>query len=481
VTTAAVATRHVKPARSAGVSPAAFGWRDAGAPWLAAAAAVALVGCAHYTARPLPDGPNLATSASQLSVDVAKVRLEPLPPRAIDPAKGIDPVDAAILAVLGSPDLAAKRAAARVAEAQAFSAGLLPDPQIAFNADIPDHPSMAATAYGISPSIDITALITHAAAARAARAAARQANLDLLWSEWSTAQQARQYAVTALMNDQKAAVLAQLDAELAERARRSSAALARHDVTGAVASGDLAARLDADVQLSDTRVAAEKARGQLKALIGLAPEAELTLVDSVARRDPDPAAVRSALEAAPRRRPDLLALQAGYASQDANLRKAILAQFPLATLGYSRQRDNTNIGSNGVLGTITLPLFNGGRGEIAVQRATREQLAQEYRARLDQTQADVAQAQADLAAEQAELTRLETDVPRLESQARLARPAFAHGDLDSAAYLAIDQAVLKEVVAMWDTRLARRLADIGLETVLFLPPGEAAGPKVGQP
>ena len=439
-------------------------------------AAAGLAACAHYSAAPLPAGADLGTSAGRLSVDASRVRLAPLAPRRIDPAGGVDPVDVAILAVLNSPDLAAKRAAAHVAAAQAFSAGLLPDPQVAFNVDIPDHPSMATTAYGISPSIDISGLITHSATLAAARAAERQANLDLLWSEWSTAQQARQYAVTALMNEEKAAVLAQMDAALSERARQSGIALARRDVTGAVASADLAAKLDADVQLAAARVAGEKARNQLNALLGLAPAARLTLVDSRTPRDPDPAAVQSALAAAAGRRPDLLALKAGYDSQDATLRKSILSQFPLATLGYSRQRDNTGIGSNGALGTITLPIFNRNRGDIAVQRATRERLAQEYQARLDQTVADVAQAQADLAAAQADLGRFEADVPRLEAQASLARLAIARGDLDSAAYLAIDQAVLKEVVAMWDTRLARRLADIGLETVLFLPPAEAGRP-----
>ena len=111
-----------------------------------------------------------------------------------------------------------------------------------------------------------------------------------------------------------------------------------------------------------------------------------------------------------------------------------------------------------------------------MQAATREQLAQEYRARLDQTVADVAQARADLAAEAADRRRLEADVPRLEAEARHARPAFAKGDMDSAAYLALDQTALKEAAALWDTRLSQRLAAIGLETVLFLPPD-----AVGQP
>ena len=436
---------------------------------VAAGFAMALAGCAQVGERPLVAGPDLPTSAAQLSVDVSHLRLTPLPARAIDPARGLDPTDVAILAVLNSPDLAAKRATAHVAEAQAFSAGLLPDPQLALSADVPINPMQAVTAYGLTPSIDFQALITHAAALRAAKATARQANLDLLWSEWSTAQQARQDAVTVLLAEQKVAVLARMDAELAERSRQSGQALERRDVIAAVASADLAARLDADAQLATARSDARKARGQLNALIGLAPDVRLPLVDATVG-PPDPAALDTAMASLPERRPDLLALQAGYASQNATLRKSILAQFPLLTLGYSRQRDNTGIVSNGVAVSTTVPIFNRGRGDIGVQTATREQLAQEYRARLDQTVADVAQARADLVAEQANLRRLEADAPRLEAQARGARPAFATGDMDSAAYLALDQAALKTAAALWDVRLSQRLAEIGLQTVLFLPP-----------
>jgi cobalt-zinc-cadmium efflux system outer membrane protein len=442
----------------------------------AIAVAASLGGCAQDAARPLVDGPDLATKADQLSVDVSRIRLAPLTAHKVDPAKGVDPTDAAILAVLNSPDLAAKRAAAKVADAQVFSAGLLPDPQVALSADLPTNPLSYLTAYGITPSIDFTALITHAASLRAAKAAAKQANLDLLWSEWSTAQQARQYAVTVLINDEKAEVLARMDAELADRARQSDRALDRHDVTATVAGADLAAKVDADAQLALSRRDAEKARGQLNALIGLEPSVRLRLIDEAEPFELDPTALDAGLASLPHRRPDLLALQQGYASQNANLRKAILAQFPLVSLGYSRQRDNTGVLSNGIAAIVTVPIFNRNQGDISVQSATRERLAEEYRARLDQTVADVAQARADLAGEQTDVDRLAVDVPRLEAEARQARLAFARGDVESAAYLAIDQTALKELVALWDTRLTERLAAIGLETVLFLPPEDARRP-----
>jgi len=53
----------------------------------------------------------------------------------------------------------------------------------------------------------------------------------------------------------------------------------------------------------------------------------------------DTTAVRQALATLPARRPDLLALKAGYAAQDANVRKAILAQFPLNNLAASYAKD----------------------------------------------------------------------------------------------------------------------------------------------
>ncbi|MGI8841089.1 MAG: TolC family protein, partial [Caulobacteraceae bacterium] len=355
----------------------------------------ALCACATYKDRPLPAGPDLAASAARLSVDVSRLRLGPLKAHRLDPVDGLDPTDVAILAVLNSPDLAAKRALAKVAGAQAFAAGLLPDPQLTFTVDVPNPGQSATTAYNLNPNLDLVGLITHSSARKAARASANQADLDLLWAEWSVAQQARQLAVTVLADEAKAGVLGAIAAGLDARYAQSRRALATHDITAVTASADLAVKLDADAQLATTRRDAAKARGDLNALIGLAPTARLTLITGAAASEPDGAALDAALAALPARRPDLLALRAGYRAQDANLRKAILMQFPLINIGFSHQRDNTAIVSNGVSGTLTLPIFHRGRGEIAVQSATRERLLAEYHARLDQTVAEVAAARRD--------------------------------------------------------------------------------------
>jgi outer membrane protein, heavy metal efflux system len=360
-----------------------------------------------------------------LSVDVSRLRLGPLAAHRFDPARGLDPTDVAILAVLNSPDLAAKRATVQVAAAQAFSASLLPDPQLTFTLDVPVPGARATTAYNLNPNLDLVGLITHSTALKAARASAGQADLDLLWSEWNSAQQARRLAVTILAAEAKARVLGTIAAGLDAAYAGSRRALAAHDTTATVTASDLAVKIDADAQLAAALRDAAKARGELNALIGLAPAARLDLVAGGAASEPDGAALDAALAALPNRRPDLLALQAGYRAQNANLRKAILMQFPLINIGFSHQRDNTGIRSNGVSGILTIPIFNRGRGEIAVQSATRERLRAEYQARLDQSAADVAAARQGRAAGRANLARLKAAVPELAAAADTAAAAAA--------------------------------------------------------
>jgi outer membrane protein TolC len=272
-----------------------------------------------------------------------------------------------------------------------------------------------------------------------------------------------------LANEAKAGVLQTLADHLADRAARSTAALKRGDVTSAVAGADLAAKLDADAALASARHDAAKARGELNALLGLEPAAQLDLVAGDPVVDPGPAALDAAVADLPRRRPDLLALKAGYAAQDANLRKAVIARFPILNLGFNHASDTSAVITNGVAATLVIPIFNGGRGEIAVQSATREQLRAEYQARLDQSVADAAAARREREASRALIVQLQGQVPTLMAAAARAQAPYQRGDIDSAAYLAIEQSALSHQVALMDQRLAFELAGVSLETVLFLP------------
>jgi multidrug efflux system outer membrane protein len=439
-----------------------------------AASVLALAGCATYRPAPLPPAARLATGADALTTDVAGLRVAPLSAITIDPSSGFTPLDVAVLAVLNSPDLKARRTALGVPAAQVFAAGLLPDPQISVNLDQPIAGPDHATAYGVAPAFDIAGLLAVVDNERAARFTAKQANLDELWAEWTTAQQARQLAETVLTDDARAAFLRRILSAAADRADRSSKALARGDVTAQAAAADLAAKLEAETALATAEHDAAKARRDLNALIGLDAGVSLPLRHDGEPVANDAVAVAQTLASLPQRRPDLLALQAGYGAQDAKLRQAIIAQFPLAQIAFAYARDPTPTTTLGLAAVVALPIFNGHRGDVRVQEATREQLRAEYQARLDQTDAEVRAAAAELASAQAQAAVLRADLPRLQAMLAPAPAAFARGDLDSGTYLALVQTVVSKEADLEDRELAARMAEIQLETSLFVPPSALA-------
>ena len=440
---------------------------------LGIAAALAISGCATDRARPLARTPDLAASPQRLKIDVATLRVQPLKAIRVDLADGLDPLEVAVLAVLNSPDLEAKRRALGVSQAQVFAAGLLPDPQITAEVDKPVAGPDHQTAYTVGVNLDLAGLLARANARRAARFTARQADLDLLWSEWTVGQQARQLAETALAAERKAAYFRQVAAIAADRDARSNRALQHRDVTLQTASADLAVKLDAETQLATANHDALKARRDLNALLGLRADVVVPLAEALGEAAYDEAELSQAVAALPQRRPDLLALQAGYGAQDANVRKAIIAQFPLTGLALAFAKDPAGVVTQGLSASLFLPIFNGGRGEARVQIATREQLRAEYQAKLDAADAEARGAEAELIGARKFAALLRADVPRLEALVKPALTAYDRRDIDSQTYLTLSQAALSRRADLDDKELAARLAEITLETALFLPPAAA--------
>ncbi|HVN01061.1 MAG TPA: TolC family protein [Caulobacteraceae bacterium] len=436
-------------------------------------AALALAGCAAYGPAPLPTGPDLAAAPADLKTDIAPLRLEPLSTITIDPHAGLTPLGVAVLAAINNPDLRAKRAALGVRSAEVFAAGLLPDPQVATGFDQPIAGPDTHTAFNVSPSIDLAGLLAVASNKRAAKFTAKQADLDVLWAEWTTAQQARQLAETALTDEARAGFLSDILAAAANRAERSARAEQRGDVTAQTAATDLAAKLDVETQFETAQHDAAKARGDLNALLGLAADVRLPLVEDARPASYDPDEVKRALVDLSQRRPDLLALQAGYQAEDANLRKAILAQFPLAQIAFAYARDPTPTTTIGLSAVLAAPIFNGHRGDVKIQQATREQLRAEYQARLDAASAEATTAMAEIDSATAQAAILRADLPRLDAMLRPAPAALQRGDIDSQAYLALVQTVVSKRADLEDRELAARMAVIQLETALFAPPAEA--------
>jgi multidrug efflux system outer membrane protein len=395
------------------------------------AACVALPGCASYTPDPLP-----TTADSPESAAAPLDRRAPLDMDAV-----------ATLAVLNNPEINAARAKAKVAAAQAFAAGILPEPQLSASSDVPyDHVISPRDprypeyhAYGFTLGIDVRELLTHSSSRAAADAAYRQAQQELLWQEWQTVARARTLYVTQSIAAQRRAVLVPAEEQYALAAARSQRALARRDVTLEQAGADEAALAVVRTQLGTATREEIKAQHDLRALLGLAPDDTIPLKPLDAPSLPGRAEVAAAVDRLPVARPDLRALQQGYLSEEAKVRIAVLSQFPNIVVGFSRARDVSDVHTNGGAVSLNLPLFASSRGDIAVQRATRSELRAEYRARLDQARAEVWALWEQIGERRAELDGLDAHLPTLEQGVENARRGFSSGNLPAASYfIAVD-------------------------------------------
>lgn len=425
---------------------------------------VSLSGCAHYRARPLPTDVG-ARSVAELAAPTAA---DPdMPPHRFDPSDGLDVTELATLAVANNPALRSKRAALGIARAQAFAAGLLPDPQLSLGEDFPrSHAADLTRAFNLGLSADLGALLTRSSRVAAARAQARQVNLELLWAEWQTVAQARLLFDRVIRLRAKRALLQRECAALAPIAARVQAALRAGNLTHDSASSGLSALADARKLAADNAVALHQAEANLHGLLGLAPEARLTLVDAPYRADPDPRAIALALKSLPQRRPDLLALQTGYAAQEATLRGAIRAQFPAITLGVNTARDTSAIYTRGFSLGLNLPLFDRNRGNIAIASATREQLRDDYAARLLATRTDIRRLQDDLGTLDTQLQAQVAHARRLDRARDDAEAGWRQDLLDWPTYLAIRAHALGADLDLLDLRQQQATAAIALETLL---------------
>ena len=432
--------------------------RDLNTVWIAIFAATALLNaCAMYRPQPLPEAPDLEHQVPRLKIDARQLPLPQLRSHPFNPDDGLDMTEVAILAVINNPDLKARRLEAAIVGAQLFDARLLPDPQVSLNGAHPTSgPPPLTNAYGIGLNYDLMTLVTRGAGIGAARAGVRQVDLDILWQEWLTVQRARTFFVQGIEQARKLAMLRQAQTLFAKRYARSHRALEAGNLTLDVTGTDLTALLDANTRLNQMAQTANQTRHDFNLLLGLQPDAALKLTPLPALEPLKRTIPQETLADLPNRRPDLLALQAGYASQEEKVRLAILKQFPSLNLGLNWGRDTGDVTSFGVGITLNLPILNANRGQIAIQRATREQLAQAYQVQLDQslTQIDLLQTRYDLLSNAR--STLEQKLPILKRMVTKATQAYEAGNIDSLTY-----------VNMANTLLNQRLEAVGLEQSLW--------------
>jgi len=424
-------------------------------------AAIFVSGCAKYHPLPLPSAPDLAKTPS-LTAPASTFWPAGVKPHAF-PNHGLDETSVITLAVFDNPDLKAARLQAGVASAQLLQAGLLPDP--VFNAGY----ATSALQYGYSLGLneDIQALITRGAAKAGATAHQKQVLLDILWQEWQVAEKARELFIQTRANDQLEQVLTRTRDLFADRYRVDERVLEKGDVTYNVVSADLALLTGAETSLRQLETAGNLTRHQLNALLGLQPEVRLPLVGPAQSRMISQEQFRAALGQLGKTRVDLLALQAGYESQEQSVRQSILAQFPSMSAGIEQGRDPIEgvnyIGPNV---SLTLPLFNRNRGRIAEQRATRALMHQTYQARLDQAVGDADQVWSATVILQRQLGNLDAALPLLEKTATAMEQSFRQGNTAASLYVGAESSLLANQADAIRLRASLDNAQSALKTLL---------------
>ena len=411
------------------------------------AVVVLLSGCESYAPAPLDRQARLAEHLSDLEF-----------------AHGPGPLSieaVSLLAVEHNPDLRAARAQRGVAAAQVLQAGILPNPSVTTSyAFLLGGPGTVG-AFTASLGQDIKALVTLSAKRRSAIAAAQQIDASLLWQEWQTIGKARLLVVDIVEGERQRRLLAEAQRVLEARLGLERQALAQGNTTLAIVVPALTAVADIRKQLDDFDRQQQTRRRDLDALLGLAPDVPLQLDERLDLPPIDPAGVTALLPNLADRRPDLIALQLGYRSEEEKVRIAILAQFPALVFGGTGGRDTSDVQSAGPQITMDLPIFDRSQGKIAVERATRQQLYDEFSTRLATAKAEVRGMQAEAALLASQIDTVRKQVRDLRKAAVQAEPAYRAGNIDERSYVDIVVASLakaQELVVLDQLRLERLIA-----------------------
>jgi outer membrane protein TolC len=408
---------------------------------LCACLALALAGCATYKSLPLPTKADLATSVAGLKTQWPARAGEPT--RSINIQGPLDLDELALLAILNDPDLKSQRGELDSAQADLLQASLLPNPSVGVGwaGPVGSSRDQAVSSWSVSIAQDVTSLITYHRRHEAARATFEQVRTNLLWDQWQVAQKARLLAVDIYWNDQSLQLSSQERDVVGKEIGQVQNALTAGNLDNTVLAPLLAAKATLDQAYHSLELDQMSNWQQLDALLGLQPD--VTFAIATPQLPALPMDLDAGISSLPQRRPDLIALQAGYRSADATFRAQILGQFPALVLGGSWSEDNTGIRSVGADATFDLPIFNRNQGQVSQARASRELLQQQYQAQLDQA---VGGARAlNVHAQRVAANLAEAEQAQTSAQQILegARAAFAQGNMDQRSLADFESAALE--------------------------------------
>jgi outer membrane protein TolC len=434
-----------------------------------AAALLGLVGgCSVYRSMPL-DAKTVEQALQPRPIEAVRIDAERLNhplirPVRIDGEGGFTPDEIAVMVVIVSPQLRAVRDQRGLAQAQVVQAGILPNPQWSESADVPHGNVDPTLVTGRTRGFgwDLGALLTHHDDVAAAKASARSVDLQIAWQEWQVAQDARLRAFRIASMQERLP----LQREIEEGLAANMAVIRQSFDRGLKVAADLTAATDLYTQTRDARLALEQNlvadRLALNLALGLPADAplQIKLPQAFPTLATDAEAASQLLAGLETRRLDLVALTLGYQSQESTLRSAVLSQFPKINLSVNKANDTSDIRTRGWAIGVELPVFDRRQGVIATAKATRQQLFDDYVARVAEARAQVQQILEDLAVVRTQLEGATESLADLQLLAAGYEKAYASGNADFIAYR--DARAALDLRRIEQSKLRQYLLELGV-------------------
>jgi cobalt-zinc-cadmium efflux system outer membrane protein len=410
---------------------------------LSLAPAIAVLGQSETRLRAALDAP----------VRIPATRFEhvPLGPLPLNPRIGIGPDEAATIALYSNPALRAIRDRRGLAVAQLIQARVLPNIVVSYARDYVTggNTAGATTAYNFTVGWEFSALVPFLPKQTAARKNLGSVDLDIAWQEWQVAENARTAVYRVVALDAQVARAREGNRGLQESTDAMRQAVDAHEKTVL----ELAAVESASQDSRATVLALEQDFGRqelgLNKILGLESQMKVRLRDGLTLPThldlPDEHDLLFNIES---RRLDLLGLRQGYASQDAIVRAAILAQFPKMSVAFVRAKDNTNVQSTGFSVAVDVPIFDRNQGVIATERATRQRLLDEYNQRVFEARSDIATAMADIRSLNRQVAAAQEALPVLERLVDSAQKAREQGNANVLSYYTARNSLLQKRIQL---------------------------------
>jgi outer membrane protein, heavy metal efflux system len=439
--------------------------------------ALLLPGCSTYQPAPLTRE-SVNTTLTPKTLDVLQVQAKTIKHPILRPIKvtsRFSPDSAAVVAVLSNPSLRAVRDERGIAQAQLLSAGILPNPQLSAELDIPvNNNEQTFNGYNVGITWEITALIARQAKIDSAKAVLSSVDLDIAWQEWQIAQAARIAVFKQLSLEQELAVAILMKRRLDENLALIKNAVEQQlktdiDLTAAQAASD-----EAKTTVLELSRDLEKQKLSLARVLGFPADTNIPLQEEIVFPSrfnlPSQGELLNNLE---QKRLDLLALKLGYESREQAVRAAVLSSFPKINLGINKARDTSDIKSIGPNMAIDLPIFDRNQGGIAAEKATRQKLFDEYSNRVFEARSDIAVLLADIDELTKQIESIQLSLPGIERLADAYKTAYETGSADILSFYAAQNDAAKKTIELLKSKQELIEMYIGLEI--------AAGQYIQQP